>query len=77
MTTARLQHIDSDFIQCLKECEYTQDQLDAVADAEGSMVEVLCNATDYYWNIKLPCGMVLEAISGHNLSGLEDIINFD
>ena len=77
MKSAILQHIDSDFIECLKECDYPQEQLDALAAANWCVVEVLCNATDYYWDIKLPCGMVIEAISGYNLRGFENIINFD
>lgn len=72
MTYAILQHIDNDFIECLKECDYTQEQIAALVDAEGQSVEILANATDYFWDIKLPNGTIVEAISGYNLSDMED-----
>lgn len=75
MYTATLQNIDSDFIQCLTECEYPIDEIEALTDADGCEVEVVSCATDGYFDIKLSNGMVIDAISGFNLKGWENAMD--
>lgn len=45
----------------LEECEYS-----------GSRVMIMSEATDGYFDVKLPSGKVVEALSVHHLDGFKD-----
>jgi hypothetical protein len=50
-----------------------------MAEEAGSLVNIECEATDGYFDVKLPNGYVVEALSAHHLVGFNDegTINFD
>lgn len=49
-----------------------EDEAQHLLDAEGEQVEVLCEATDGYWDIRLANGKEFEAISWYHLVGFNE-----
>jgi len=58
--------LNADDLKALRQCE-----------DNGMFVEILCTATDGYFDVELPTGEVIEALSGFHLVGLEKVRGID